>query len=121
MKTKVYLAGGFHSDWRNKFHDSIGFEFFYPGKKGLTEIQEYGTWDIYFIKQCDICFAYLDKDNPSGYGLAAEIGYAKALNKTVILVIEPGHPKARYFEFLMCFADAIYDDLDKAIEYLSNF
>jgi nucleoside 2-deoxyribosyltransferase len=122
MKNKVYLAGGF-SDWREIVKASFinDIEFFDPKLKPDKHWSEYGTWDIHFVKQCDISFAYLSKDNPSGYGLSAEIGYAKALNKTVILIIEPGHEKAKHFEFLKTFADVIYESLDEGIEYLKTF
>jgi nucleoside 2-deoxyribosyltransferase len=120
MKQKVYLAGGF-SNWRDKVMALTNIEFFEPVSKPDKHYSEYGTWDIHFVKQCDICFAYMDKDNPSGYGLAAEIGYAKALNKTVILIIEKGHEKDRYFQFLKQFADVNYETLEEGIEFLKTF
>ena len=127
MKQKVYLAGGMNSKWRdevkaiNKFRHPPNLIFFDPKLKPDKHWSEYGAWDIHFIKQCDICFAYMNKDNPSGYGLSAEIGYAKALNKTVILIIEPGHEKDKYFQFLKAFADVVYEELDEGIEYLMTF
>lgn len=123
MKNKVYLAGGFTSDWREsiKSHFINDIEIFDPKLKPDKHWSEYGTWDVHYIKQCDILFAYMEKTNPSGYGLSAEIGYAKALNKTVILVIEPGHEKDRYFQFLKQFADVVYETLDEGIEYLKTF
>lgn len=123
MKNKVYLAGGF-SDWREKvkaIYLGYNIEFFDPKLKPDKHWSEYGTWDIHYVKQCDICFAYMDKNNPSGYGLSAEIGYAKALNKTVILVIEPGHEKDKYFQFLKNFADVVFESLDEGIEFLKTF
>jgi nucleoside 2-deoxyribosyltransferase len=124
MKQRVYLAGGFSSDWREKVKSlylGFNFEFFDPKLKPDKHWSEYGTWDVHFIKQCDILFAYMEKTNPSGYGLAAEIGYAKALNKTVIFVLEPGHEKDRYFQFLKQFTDVVYETLDEGIEYLKTF
>ncbi|MCJ7447929.1 MAG: nucleoside 2-deoxyribosyltransferase [Bacteroidales bacterium] len=120
MKNKVYLAGGF-SGWREDVKELTNIECFDPESKPDKHWSEYGTWDIHFIKQCDICFAYLDKNNPSGYGLAAEIGYAKALNKTVILIIEPGHKKDKYFQFLKQFADVVYESLYEGIVFLKTF
>ncbi len=117
---KIYLAGGF-SDWRQKVMQLSNLEFFDPKSKPDKHWSEYGTWDVHYIKQCDILFAYMDKNNPSGYGLAAEMGYAKALNKTVIFVLEPGHEKDRYFQFLKQFADVVFESLDEGIEYLKTF
>jgi nucleoside 2-deoxyribosyltransferase len=125
MKQKVYLAGGFNSDWRNVVIDKLYTKsnniFYDPKSKPDKHWSEYGTWDVHFIKQCDIVFAYMEKTNPSGYGLSAELGYAKALNKTVILVLEPGHEKDKYFQFLKQFADVVYETLDEGIEFLKTF
>ena len=121
MNQKIYLAGGMHSKWRDRVIKDSLQSFFVPVLKPDKHYAEYGTWDVHYIKQCDIVLAYMEKDNPSGYGLSAEIGFAKALNKTVILVIEPGHEKEKYFDFLRCFADVVYDNLDSAIEYINTF
>jgi len=123
MMNKVYLAGGMNSDWREtvKSHFINDIEIFDPKLKPDKHWSEYGTWDVHYVKQCDICFVYLDKNNSSGYGLAAEMGYAKALNKTVIFVLEPGHEKDRYFQFLKQFADVVFESLDKGIEFLKTF
>jgi nucleoside 2-deoxyribosyltransferase len=121
MKQRVYLAGGF-TDWREKVKKACpNLEFTDPKLKPDKHWSEYGTWDVHFIKQDDILFAYMEKTNSSGYGLAAEMGYAKALNKTVIFVLEPGHEKDRYFQFLKQFADVVYETLDEGIEYLKTF
>jgi len=121
MKQKVYLAGGMHSAWREKVKDLTNVEFFDPVLKPDKHWSEYGTWDVHFVKQCDICFAYMEKTNSSGFGMAAEMGYAKALNKTVIFVLEPGHEKDKYLQFLKQFADVVYEKFDDGIEYLSTF
>lgn len=65
----------------------------------------------------------MERTNPSGFGLAVEIGYAKGINKTVILVLEKNHEihKDRYLEFLMKAADVTFEDLDNAIEFLKSF
>ena len=100
MMNKVYLAGGHTSDWREKVKSiylGYNIEFIDPKLKPDKHWTEYATWDVHYIKQCDILFAYMEKTNPSGYGMSAEMGYAKALNKTVIFIIEPGHEKERYF------------------------
>jgi len=123
MKQSVYLAGGFESDWRDMvvITTKNGYEFFVPQYRPTWRWSEYGAWDIHFIKKCDILFAYLGKENPSGYGLSAEVGYAKGINKTIILVIEPGHPKSSYFDFLRNFADVVFDNLEDGIKYLNEF
>ena len=132
MKQRVYLAGGFNSDWResvknmmnlldDKYNVTELFIFYDPKLKPNKYWIEYGTWDIHYIKQSDIVFVYMENTNPSGYGLAAEMGYAKALNKTVILVLELGHEKDKYLQFLKKFADVVYDDLYTGIKFLKSF
>ena len=121
MKQKIYLAGGMNSEWRGRVKQIPNMVFFDPKLKPDKHWSEYVTWDVHFVKQCDICFAYMEKMNPSGYGMAAEMGYARALNKTVIFVLEPGHEKDRYFQFLKQFADVVFSDLNSGIEYLSTF
>lgn len=125
MKNKVYLAGGFSSDWRDKVkEEALNLEFFDPKEKEQKkefEWKEYGVWDLHYIKQCDICFVYMERDKPSGYGLSVEIGYAKALGKTVILVLETGHEKDKYLLFLRTVADIIYDNIDDASAFLASF
>lgn len=127
-KQIVYLAGGFHSDWRKevriKTEQFLGeslFDFISPEAKPDKHYSEYATWDIHWLKQADIVFAYLDKNNPSGYGTAAELGYAKALNKTVIFVLEPGHEKDKYLQFLKQFADMVFTTLEEGMEFLKTF
>ena len=123
-KQKVYLAGGMHSDWREKIRTLQNVEFIDPKEKEVKrkfELQEYGTWDLNYIKQCDICFVYMEATNPSGFGLAVEAGYAKGKDKTVILVLETGHEKDRYLQFLRKVSDATYDNLDEGIDFLSSF
>lgn len=122
---KVYLAGGFRGDWQERVVTYChNLEFFNPKEKekerNLT-LSEYGTWDLHYIKKCDIVFAYFERTNPSGVGLSCEIGYAKALGKTVILCLETGNERDRYNAFTKLMADIVFDDIDGAIEYLSLF
>lgn len=119
MKQKVYLAGGMHSEWRHDVKQLEGFKFFDP--MGYNDsLYEYGRRDLLAVKECDILFLYIDKDNPSGYGACVEAGYAKALGKTVISVLDRKHPKHDYIQFVGIVSDVVYYDLDKAIDYLAT-
>ena len=118
------MAGGFRSDWRDKAKECSNVEFIDPKEKEVKkEFQyfEYGCWDLHHIKQADICFVYMERTNPSGFGLSVEIGYARALGKTVILVLEKGHEKDKYLLFLKTVADVVYDNLEDGIAFLSSF
>ena len=121
MKQKVYLAGGFNSGWRERVKQLDNVDFFDPKLKPDKHWSEYGAWDIHHIKQCDILFGYMERTNPSGFGLSVELGYARALNKTVILVLENGHEKDKYLQFLQVTANVVYDELLEGIKFLATF
>lgn len=123
---KVYLAGGMKSDWQsiliNKFQDN--FIFFNPQDHQLDNSKEFTTWDLHFINQSDIIFAYLQNDNPSGFGLTLEVGYAKALNKTIILVDERSKNDihfSSFFKIVRESANVVFDNFDDGINFLERF
>jgi hypothetical protein len=80
--------------------------------------------EFYHVEKCDIILGYITKDNPSGYGLALEIGCTKAKNKLIILV-DKRSTKDKSFKkyFSICHESAtiIFNDLDEVIEYLKTF
>jgi nucleoside 2-deoxyribosyltransferase len=139
---KVYLAGGFaregEIDWRDDIHRNFGNIFwservyFYDPflkerdvkyKDLMIPNRNYWVWDKYAIKDSGIFFCYLQKANP-GIGLYLELGYAYALGKTVILVIEEGNGSEaipdRYREECMAFADATFYKLEDGIKFLES-
>jgi hypothetical protein len=66
----------------------------------------------------------MSKDNPSGYGLALEIGYAKAMNKLIILVDERSNfdeTFKRYFSICQESSNVTFETLDDAINYIKSF
>jgi hypothetical protein len=127
MKLKVYLSGGMKSGWQQQFiniSDSNLIEFFDPSKHGLTDSKEYTVWDLFYTKNCDILFAYMEESNPTGFGLMLEIGYAKALGKTIILVDEKSKKDenfARSFKIVRESATIVFETLDEGIEFLKSF
>lgn len=121
MKT-VYLAGGMRSNWQDiTINACPNLKFINPLAHGCKEFREFGTWDLHGVRHCDIVFYYAEKDNP-GVGYLMEAAYGKGLGKTVIGVIEPNnHINDRYLAFVKLFSDIVFDDFDKAIEYLGKF
>jgi hypothetical protein len=123
----VYLAGGMRTRWRERVAEGItGLHVISPSEKEQQRemsLAEYGTWDLHFIRQADIIFGYMERTNPSGIGLACELGYAFGKDKTVILVLEKDseHFKDRYLAFLEKVAGVVFYDLNKGIEYLNTF
>ena len=126
MKTKVYLSGGMNEgNWQKKVIDSVGegYTFFNPREHELEDSKQYVLWDLYYVDKCDIVFAYMENSNPSGYGLTLELGYAKALNKPIILVDEKSKQKndfSRYFRIVRETSNVVFDNLDEGIQLLKK-
>ncbi len=129
-KHKVYLAGGFKSNWQAEIKKLDGFIWLDPREKERPKgvevpmtVNEYGTWDLHFIKQSDIVFVYAERTNTSCIGLSVEMGYAKGIGKTVILVLEPNHEtiKDAYLQFLKKAASITFETLEDGMNYLSSY
>lgn len=121
--TSIYLAGGMHGDWRSDVRDDVGAIFYDPSDYQLDSLEEFGTWDLHHVKQADVVFTYIERDNPSCIGAAVETGYAAGQGTTVVLVLEPDHEhfKDRYLDFFKKVADVTYESLDEGIQYLKTF
>ena len=89
-------------------------------RKNLTP-KEYEAWDKWAIRTADIIFVYSERTNP-GQGYIVELGYAKGLGKTVILVreFENKHMNDRYLSFIDCMADYVCHNFDEGLEFLSR-
>jgi nucleoside 2-deoxyribosyltransferase len=98
-RATVYLAGGMHSDWREQVKMGVQHtvNFFDPCTHGFKSEDAYTFWDIQAIRKSDIVFAYMEPDNPSGVGLAFEIGYAVALGRSVIFVDQSSEETRKYW------------------------
>lgn len=125
-KAKVYLSGGFKSNWQAQVIGDLKdkFVFFNPREHGLDNSDFYTAWDIHFVKECDIIFAYMEHSNPSGYGLSFELGMAYALNKTIILVDEKSDQDlqfAKYFKIMHQPSGVVLKTLNEGVEYLRKF
>lgn len=125
-KLKVYLSGGMRSNWQNRVIDSShnNFTFFNPANHNLKNSKEYTNWDVFYTKRCDIIFAYMEKDNPSGIGLSFELGIANALGKLIILVDEKSCNDSKfeiYFKIVKDSSNIIFDKLQDGIEFLNKF
>lgn len=126
MKIKVYLAGGFRTRWQDKIKYKFADKFIFldPLTHNLIEGKEYTCWDTFFIKKCDLLFAYMERSNPSGYGLTYEIGYARALQKTIILVDEKSDSDEnfkKYFQIVSNSVDVLYHSFEDGLNFLEKF
>jgi nucleoside 2-deoxyribosyltransferase len=125
-KPKIYLSGGFRSNWQEKliqeFHGQCII--FNPRAHFLENHNDYWAWDIHFVNECDILFAYMESENPSGFGLTLEIGLAYGLGKTIILVDEKSKSDEKfekYFRIVKDTADASFENLIDGINFLKKF
>jgi nucleoside 2-deoxyribosyltransferase len=120
---KVYLAGGMRgTDWQGQLIREFPEEiyFFNPRTHGLKYSDQYTTWDTTAIEHCDILVAYLSRDNPSGVGMAAEVGYARALGKKIIFCIDSGREDDRYWDFVKELSDVITPNLLEVRDWLKE-
>jgi nucleoside 2-deoxyribosyltransferase len=121
-KNIIYLAGGFRSGWQAGVIKQLPeYKFLDPSQHNIKEPKEYTNWDLDAIRQCDIVLANMEPTNPGGYSLALEVGYARALNKTVVFVdqIEDA-TVSRYFEMVRQCSDLNFKTLDQAVNHLSQ-
>ena len=125
-KAKVYLAGGMKSGWQDNIIERFKnkFIFFNPRDHKLDNPIEYTLWDLHFVKESDILFAFMEKENPSGFGLTLELGFAKALNKTIILVDERSAVNesfANRFKIVRESSSVTFNNIEDGIKFLDRF
>jgi|WetSurMetagenome_2_1015567.scaffolds.fasta_scaffold128296_2 nucleoside 2-deoxyribosyltransferase len=132
LKIKIYLAGGFHGNWRDLIHkelkdkviflDPLEPELDENGKRKNLSFEEYTAWDLWAIRTADIVFVYSEATNP-GQGYIVEAGYAKGLGKTVILVREDNNEYMfdKYLKFIDCIADYKTNELLVGLTVLKRF
>lgn len=117
----IYLAGGMKSDWQDRVIAACPPPMFYfrdPRTHGLTDEKDYTKWDLAAIMDCHVVLAYMDSANPSGFGLSLEVGYAKALGRTIFYVCEDTTERQKYFGMVRACADQVLGSLDDAIKAL---
>jgi len=142
MRKKVYLCGGFRSKWQSRVIDLFeegSVEWFNPADNKIDEeylpLEVYSPLDERKIRDCDIIFAYLEASNPTIINIALELGFAKGLGKTTILVnewteenyragllatLKPDGKwfKPRYLEMLLDWCDFVVTDLAMGINLM---
>lgn len=123
MNKSIYLAGGMRNGWQDIFitkSDTNNFIIYDPRKHEQSTEKNYTSWDINAIKKSDIILGHIEKDNPSGYGLCLEIGYAKAFHKTIIWVQDKEDERSKYFGMSRELADYVFYDLNEAILFINK-
>lgn len=124
---QIYLAGPFFSmaeRWlineTRKYLVEEGFKVFSPFHDvGFGDAEKVAPADIDGLNECDIIFAILDNLDP---GTVFEIGYARSVNKPVIVFVENASEKDLTMikgtgcEIFDDFVSAIYRTVWKAME-----
>ncbi len=121
----VYLAGGFHGEWHDKVINKIGTDARYlnPATHDIKSPSNYSKWDLSAIEAANIIFAYFGADNPGGYSLALEVGYAKSKGIFIIFVDEKSTTLgegAKYLDMLHQCADYSCISLEEGIDLLDK-
>ncbi len=118
-KATVYLAGDTQSGWQTRVCKAIqDLQLLDPSKEDLADPKELTRWGLQAIRKSDVVLAYLEKEDQNGHALAFELGYAKALGKTILLVQEHGAEKDKYIQTVRQVADFCFDSLGEAVSYL---
>jgi len=127
MKIKIFLSGSlFLEDWQSKAISELGndnFLFLNPRRHGLSDSFEYTQCDLFYLDLCDIFLGYMQKENPSGFGLSFELGYAVAKGKLTILVDEKSLSDSEFkkkFEIVREACILLFENIDGAIDYIKN-
>lgn len=115
---KIYLAGGMKSDWRSLVKGGSNHTFYDPCDHGFSDPTRYTFFDLEAVRHCDLVFAYLEEDSPSGLGLSYEMGLAKGLGKRVIFV--NGQNTNKYTFLLENAVDVVLYKLIDGIELLGR-
>jgi len=118
---KIYLAGGFRSNWQAQVATRLAgsFELLDPRAHGIQDPAEYTRWDLEAVRQSDIVLANMEASNPGGYSLALEVGFAKALGKRIVMVDQIEERSVRrYFEMVRQCSERVFPTLGEALEYL---
>ncbi len=110
---RVYLAGGLKTDWQDDFVNEFSMVFDPRTLSGsLKEIAEQGEkW----LKECYAVLAYAEDSNPRPIGLAYELGYAKALGKPTVLLVDVIDPRTHWLQYMV---DLCTTDRNKAVEFI---
>lgn len=120
-KLKIYLAGGFRSNWQAHVAARLAdkYELLDPSAHNIQDPVEYTRWDLEAVRQSDIVLANMEASNPAGYSLALEVGFGKALGKRIFMVDQVEDPLVkRYFEMVRQCSERTFPTLDEAIDHL---
>jgi nucleoside 2-deoxyribosyltransferase len=115
----IYLSGGMKGSWQDQLL-TLPVVVIDPRTRGLTEERDYTEWDLAGIRASDLVIAYMDSDNPSGFGLSLEVGYARALDIPIWYVCEDTTSRQRFFGMVRACSSRVFNSLTVAVDELKG-
>lgn len=106
----IYLAGGLKTNWQQHVMDQVDAGYLDPMTIQHLPLAQVAATELQWLDRCDAVFAYFEATNPTGHGLAAEIGYARALGKYIILVTDGEDRRVRWLQHLCDECATSFDD-----------
>jgi nucleoside 2-deoxyribosyltransferase len=118
----IYLAGGMSTGWQDRVSPLLaGHELLDPRSWADPDPTIYTELDLAAIRRADALLVQMGSDNPSGFGLSVELGYAKALGKRIVFLDEiSGDWRSRYFGMHRVMSDVVCTTLEKAAAALND-
>jgi nucleoside 2-deoxyribosyltransferase len=112
---KIYLSGGLRSGWQDLMPEINGVEYFDPRKES-DQVKAIGFVkdDIAGVKESDLVFCYMEKNNPSGLGAAWECAVAAENEIPIIVVWE----KSYIDPFFACYSQFLYSSFEEGVKRL---
>ena len=113
----IYLAGGMKTGWQDRVAAHLaGHELLDPRSWSDPDPKIYTERDLSAIRKSDALLVQMGSDNPSGFGLSVELGYAKALCKHIVFLDQISDDwRSRYFGMHREMADKVCTTVDEAI------
>lgn len=118
MIRRIYMAGGFYGDWRQRIYKALPTDLFpdiiwlSPEDNNQQACLTFVTDDLAAIDRSDLVVAYLHEGHHLR-GTAAEIGYAFAKGKPVYLILDSHVPDM----FLVGLAKRVFIGIDAFLEW----
>ena len=114
-----YLAGGFYDGWRGSVVEALGLardEYITPEQDNNQQAAlTFVTDDLRAIDRCTAVIACLTPAHPCR-GTAAEIGYAFAMGKPILLVMSDPVPEL----FLVAISQRLFTSTNALVEWVAG-
>jgi len=113
-----YGAGGFYTNWRKRIADECGIRVYDPQGNNQDAVFAFVTGDFHTIRSPDCIgvIALIPAPPTRCLGTSAEIGFAAALGKRILLITEDPVPDA----FLLGCAKRVFFGIDAFIAWFND-